>query len=366
MDLPFALAVRRADGSAQSLQETVRPSSSVGDIKALLNAGEGLTTAIIFAGRELQDTETLAAVGVTPRDFVVAVTIGKKKRRRQGGTPGSTATPSAAAGPACEPWFDHGSSCVCEQCSKMPQPAGMPANVAVATPSVPAGRDKVAKRNAEQQIEALRPVPLPPRPPLLSTIRQVTIKVSRRPVMLLWAAAVAFRLGHDRDYSLSLAGAVATIFSQFKAKHLGLTNTSGNSSGDSSSFSGAAISTVQLMAQPISVVHIDVDAAVTSSGSWRALEPEPGGSSRKLVAPAVVWAAIEKGFGAHLPAAFGAFTLLAAAVGQEALAEGLVPYSLYEQFRPKVPPGRTGWGQVGELSLGDIILIRDDARARSC
>ena len=29
-------------------------------------------------------------------------------------------------------------------------------------------------------------------------------------------------------------------------------------------------------------------------------------------------------------------------------------YSLYEQFRPRIPPGTKGWGVKGELDLGFI------------
>jgi hypothetical protein len=43
------------------------------------------------------------------------------------------------------------------------------------------------------------------------------------------------------------------------------------------------------------------------------------------------------------------------------LAKSLTPselaekaYSLYEKFRPEIPPGKRGWGASGKLDLEDI------------
>jgi hypothetical protein len=36
-----------------------------------------------------------------------------------------------------------------------------------------------------------------------------------------------------------------------------------------------------------------------------------------------------------------------------------VAYSLYDQFRPPIAPGKSGWGQKGEL---DLAVIRSLAR----
>src|SRR3972149_11319055 len=48
------------------------------------------------------------------------------------------------------------------------------------------------------------------------------IKINRSPVMTLWAAVVAERLGYDEDASLSLGKAVAGLNAQSKGRSLGI------------------------------------------------------------------------------------------------------------------------------------------------
>jgi hypothetical protein len=57
-------------------------------------------------------------------------------------------------------------------------------------------------------------------------------------------------------------------------------------------------------------------------------------------------------FGDDLKAVRSAMQKLAGAHTSEELARGA--YSLYERFRPDVPPGKKGWGAKGELDLGLI------------
>src|SRR5918911_2824297 len=49
-----------------------------------------------------------------------------------------------------------------------------------------------------------------------------TIKVNRAPVLTLWAAVVAERLGFDRDEALTLGRAVAGMSAAMKGRALGL------------------------------------------------------------------------------------------------------------------------------------------------
>src|SRR3954451_11809079 len=49
-----------------------------------------------------------------------------------------------------------------------------------------------------------------------------TIKVNRAPVLTLWAAVVAERLGFDRDEGLSLGRAVAGLNAQSKGRRVGV------------------------------------------------------------------------------------------------------------------------------------------------
>jgi hypothetical protein len=36
-------------------------------------------------------------------------------------------------------------------------------------------------------------------------------------------------------------------------------------------------------------------------------------------------------------------------------------YALYEQFRPKIPEGKKGWGAAGELDLDQIRALASHA-----
>src|SRR5436189_2946999 len=49
-----------------------------------------------------------------------------------------------------------------------------------------------------------------------------TISINRAPVLTLWAAVVAERLGFDRDEALSLGRAVAGLNAQSKGRRLGV------------------------------------------------------------------------------------------------------------------------------------------------
>ena len=51
---------------------------------------------------------------------------------------------------------------------------------------------------------------------------QVEIKVNRAPVLTLWAAIVAERLGHDPDAAITLGRAVAGSSARIKARAIGL------------------------------------------------------------------------------------------------------------------------------------------------
>src|SRR3954469_22469112 len=51
---------------------------------------------------------------------------------------------------------------------------------------------------------------------------QDTLMVNRAPVLTLWGAVVAERLGFHRDESLSLGSAVAVLNAQSKGKRLGI------------------------------------------------------------------------------------------------------------------------------------------------
>ncbi len=51
---------------------------------------------------------------------------------------------------------------------------------------------------------------------------RTTITINRAPVLTLWAAAVAERLGFDADAALTLGKGVAGLTAQSKGRHLGI------------------------------------------------------------------------------------------------------------------------------------------------
>jgi len=70
-----------------------------------------------------------------------------------------------------------------------------------------------------------------------------------------------------------------------------------------------------------------------------------------------LWAAgveryLERKFGDALTEARKAMANLARSFEPDELAER--GFSLYEQFRPKIPEGVSGWGSKGELDLGGL------------
>jgi hypothetical protein len=57
-------------------------------------------------------------------------------------------------------------------------------------------------------------------------------------------------------------------------------------------------------------------------------------------------------FGENLPDVLDAMEMLAKAYPPASLAKQA--YALYEQFRPAIPEGKSGWGAAGELDLDQI------------
>lgn len=163
------------------------------------------------------------------------------------------------------------------------------------------------------------------------------LRVNRAPVLTLWAAVVAERLGHPADTALSLASHVAGTAARAKARRLGI--------AESHPEEGRAPlaprhETVRLLGRDVPVVR---DAAGTLLAASGGEAPTPAAPARAYVA---------KAFGPRLDEARAAMEALAASLDPERLnREG---FRLYEGFRPEVPPDARGWGVKGELHLRRI------------
>jgi hypothetical protein len=165
------------------------------------------------------------------------------------------------------------------------------------------------------------------------------ITVNRAPVLTLWAAVVAERLGFDRSEALTMGRVVAGLNAYAKGKSLGLFRPAPE-----------ALERERERLERGAEMHIDllhraVPVTVTPDG-LRAL------SKGRPIAPESVERYLQGKFGDALGAVEQAMEKLAASLDVDELAHSA--YSLYEAFRPEVPAGVRGWGAAGLLDLERI------------
>jgi hypothetical protein len=172
------------------------------------------------------------------------------------------------------------------------------------------------------------------------------IHINRAPVLTLWAAIVAERLGYDHEAALSLGKALAGLNAQSKGRRLGIYNPAEKIEGlPRKKFHPGEEFRVQLLGRPIPAKH-------TEQGT-RAVDGD------KPIEPEGVERYLEEKFGTALEEAEKAMRALAQAFKPQELHS--VGFALYERFRPAIPDGVQGWGAKGEL---DLYLIRALGRRR--
>lgn len=176
------------------------------------------------------------------------------------------------------------------------------------------------------------------------TDKDRVIRVNRAPVLTLWAAIVAERLGHDADAAITLGRAVAGSSARVKARAIGLEEkpTGGEPRDTTKATRLAPSQTVHLLGRNLPVVE--------QKGSQYALDHD------KPASPRSTHAYVGTAFGEHLAAVRRAMETLADSLPPEEL--NRIGFQLYEHFRPEVPAGAAGWGQKGVLDLKQI----EDAR----
>jgi hypothetical protein len=172
-----------------------------------------------------------------------------------------------------------------------------------------------------------------------------TLFVNRAPVLTLWAAVVAERLGHPHDAALTLGKAVAGLNAQSKGRRLGLF---GAAEPEAESSKGkpsraAPSDTVLLLGRAVPVVK-------TSSGLRAVVKGKPESAT-------AVQRYLDQKFGTALATVKAAMTTLARAVPPRQLEHEA--FALYEAFRPEIPEGVRGWGAKGELDLDRIRRLAD-------
>jgi len=173
------------------------------------------------------------------------------------------------------------------------------------------------------------------------------VRVNRAPVLTLWAAVVAERLGFERDEALTMGRVVAGLNAYAKGKSLGIFKPAPERVRQERKRLQAG------KAMHVDVLHCAVPVVRTREG-LRAV------SKDKPVSPESVQRYLEGKFGEALPAVEAAMRALSRSLPAKALADRA--YELYELFRPAVPAGTRGWGAAGVL---DIARIRGAASERS-
>jgi hypothetical protein len=173
-----------------------------------------------------------------------------------------------------------------------------------------------------------------------------TVTINRAPVLTLWAAVVAERLGYDHEAALTLGKAVAGLNAQSKGRRLGIFEEPKD----------AQVDKEQKARQPgepfmVSLLHRWVPVIRTDQGMRATVKGEP-------IAPASVKRYLAQKFGHELADVQATMETLAKAYTPDQLAAQA--YALYEQFRPDVPEGRQGWGATGQLDLDHIRSLSEE------
>jgi hypothetical protein len=167
----------------------------------------------------------------------------------------------------------------------------------------------------------------------------IRVKVNRAPVLTLWGAVVAERLGFDRDEALTMGRVVAGLNAYAKGKSLGILKPVPEE------VKRERKRLPEGKARHVDLLHRAVPVVRTAEGLRAVSKGDP-------VASASVQRYLEAKFGDDLPAVEAAMRALARGFSPEDLAHRA--YGLYETFRPEVPAGTRGWGAMGTLDLARI------------
>lgn len=178
--------------------------------------------------------------------------------------------------------------------------------------------------------------------------------INRAPVMTLWAAVVAERLGFDRDAAVSIGRVLAGMNAASKAQAIGLYEAREPKPERKRRLPEPeqAGEAVGLMGRLVPIVETGDGVRAVSDG-----RPCSADGSHAYLASK---------FGGHLEATRAAMEALARSMPRETLRAQAM--HLYEAFRPEVPRGVRGWGAKGELDLARIRGLapgKTPARARA-
>lgn len=169
------------------------------------------------------------------------------------------------------------------------------------------------------------------------------IRINRAPVMTLWAAVVAKRLGFTWAESLTLGRAVCGLNARSKGIAIGVFKPSPGALRKQRRARERRRMRVELLHRMVPVVVTPAGLRATAAG--------------RIISPLSVTNYLTGKFGSRLPAVKKAMGDLARSVPPARLSARA--YALYTRFRPSVPEGASGWGAAGTLSLAAIRRARD-------
>jgi hypothetical protein len=166
------------------------------------------------------------------------------------------------------------------------------------------------------------------------------IKINRAPVLTLWAAVVAERLGYGKETALTLGKAVAGLNAQSKGRRLGIyeEKSEEKKKEEKKKEKEVKVEFIELLGRGIPAVK-------TSKGMRAAIKGEE-------IDPDSVETYLQQKFKDDLDEARAAMEKLAKSFTPKQLESQA--YGLYEKFRPAIPEGTKGWGAKGELDLETI------------
>ncbi len=169
--------------------------------------------------------------------------------------------------------------------------------------------------------------------------RTRTIRINRAPVLTLWAAVVAERLGYPWDEALTIGRVIAGLAAHRKGVALGIYT-------ERPAREREVAPRQPERARTITLMGFQVTEVPTPAG-WRAVDVDG-----RPIDPASVEGYLRRKFGAAYEDALAAMRALAAAHSPSELARRA--WQLYIAFRPQVPEGIQGWGRAGRLDLDKI------------
>ena len=172
----------------------------------------------------------------------------------------------------------------------------------------------------------------------------LSVRINRAPVLALWGAVVAERLGMPHETALTIGQTLAGLNAYSKGARLGIYAPPEERAHEPPPPLPKGVRKVREVALLGRVIHV----GDTPEGP-RAI------AKGEIVKAEAVERYLRSRFGDALAGMRGEMRRLASRFTPEELnREG---FHLYEQFRPTVPPGERGWGAKGVLDVAKIRAL---------